>query len=96
MKQRIIVIVIDIFGIGALSDAERYEDERANTALHICEQILGNKWDTLREEEPTCWFLFTRSFENKLLQEIPENDELILKRARAEIARKHTPSLGAE
>jgi len=48
MKQRIIVIVIDSFGVGALPDAEKYGDKGANTALHICEQIPGKKWDTLR------------------------------------------------
>lgn len=49
MKKRVIIIVIDSFGVGALPDAGKYGDEGANTALHICEQIPGNKWGVLRD-----------------------------------------------
>ncbi|RKX77429.1 MAG: phosphopentomutase [Spirochaetes bacterium] len=47
--MRVTVIVIDSFGIGALPDAEKFGDEGANTALHICEQIPGPKWPALRK-----------------------------------------------
>lgn len=47
MGKRIVIIVIDSFGIGALPDAADYGDVGANTALHICEQIDGPKWRNL-------------------------------------------------
>jgi phosphopentomutase len=46
--MRITILVIDSFGIGALSDAEKYGDVGSNTALHICEAIKGPKWPNLR------------------------------------------------
>ncbi len=47
--MRITILVIDSFGIGALPDAAKYGDEGANTALHICEKIDGDKWPNLRK-----------------------------------------------
>ena len=47
MARRATVIVIDSFGIGALPDAENYGDTGANTALHICEHVPGEKWPVL-------------------------------------------------
>ncbi len=43
------MFVIDSFGIGAMPDAEEYGDSGANTALHICEHIPGEKWPTLKK-----------------------------------------------
>lgn len=37
--NRVIIIVLDGFGIGALPDAKEYNDESANTLLHIVENI---------------------------------------------------------
>lgn len=47
--MRAVIIVIDSFGIGYLPDADRYGDEGANTALHICETVGGARWDTLKK-----------------------------------------------
>ncbi|MDP8203356.1 MAG: phosphopentomutase [Candidatus Tenebribacter mawsonii] len=47
--MRAIIIVIDSFGIGALPDAIKYGDSNANTALHICETIKGDKWTILKK-----------------------------------------------
>ena len=47
--MNVIVLVIDSFGIGAMPDAEEYGDSGANTALHICEHIPGEKWPTLKK-----------------------------------------------
>ncbi len=47
--MRAVIIVIDSFGIGYLPDAEKYGDEGANTALHICEAVGGAKWNTLKK-----------------------------------------------
>ena len=46
--MRATVLVIDSFGIGELPDAASYGDTGANTALHICENIEGPKWNELR------------------------------------------------
>lgn len=46
--MRTTILVIDSFGIGAQGDAAAYGDEGANTALHICERIEGEKWPNLR------------------------------------------------
>ncbi len=46
--MRAAVIVIDSFGIGAMPDAEKYGDEGANTALHICQQYPEPKWPNLK------------------------------------------------
>ncbi len=46
--MRALVVVIDSFGIGALPDAPEYGDRGANTALHICERIPGEKWPVLK------------------------------------------------
>ncbi|MCP4670102.1 MAG: phosphopentomutase [Desulfobacula sp.] len=43
-----IVLIIDSFGVGALPDAENYDDKGANTALHICEAIPFEKWPCLK------------------------------------------------
>lgn len=45
--MRVTVLVIDSFGIGAMPDAERFGDKGANTALHICQHVAGDKWPTL-------------------------------------------------
>lgn len=42
------MLVIDSFGIGEMPDAAEYGDTGANTALHICEAIAGDKWPHLR------------------------------------------------
>ncbi len=47
--MRAVIIVIDSFGIGYLPDAEKYGDQGANTALHICETVGGAKWPYLQE-----------------------------------------------
>ncbi len=47
MSVRATVLVIDSFGIGYAPDAERYGDVGANTALHICEKVPGEKWPAL-------------------------------------------------
>jgi len=47
--MRVVIIVIDSFGIGALPDAGKYGDEGANTVLHICETIKGEKWSVLKK-----------------------------------------------
>ena len=46
--MRITVVVIDSFGIGESPDAAEYGDSGANTALHICEQVQGEKWPHLK------------------------------------------------
>ena len=46
--MKAIILVIDSFGIGYLPDAERYGDVGSNTALHICENIPGDKWPVLQ------------------------------------------------
>ncbi len=46
--MRIVLLVIDSFGIGALPDAREYGDSGANTALHICEAVGGGEWEHLR------------------------------------------------
>lgn len=45
---RCTLVVIDSFGIGALPDASIYGDEGADTALHICQEVSGEKWPLLR------------------------------------------------
>ena len=49
MKKRAVVLVIDSFGVGELPDADLYGDSGANTALHICQSIPGEKWPELRK-----------------------------------------------
>ena len=46
--MKAIILVIDSFGIGYLPDAGKYGDVGSNTALHICENIPGEKWPVLR------------------------------------------------
>jgi phosphopentomutase len=46
--MRVVLLVIDSFGIGSMSDAAEYGDEGANTALHICETVPGEKWPNLK------------------------------------------------
>jgi len=43
-----VILVIDSFGIGETPDAGKYGDTGANTALHICQNIKGNKWPNLK------------------------------------------------
>ncbi len=45
----VLLVVIDSFGIGALPDAALYGDEGANTALHVCESVEGEKWPFLQK-----------------------------------------------
>ena len=47
--MRVVIIVIDSFGIGALPDAENYGDSNSNTALHICKTVKGEKWPVLKK-----------------------------------------------
>ena len=47
--MRAVIIVIDSFGIGELPDAGKYGDEGANTILHICETVKGDKWPVLKK-----------------------------------------------
>ncbi|MCF7857935.1 MAG: phosphopentomutase [Candidatus Cloacimonetes bacterium] len=47
--MRAVIIVIDSFGIGALPDAVKYNDEGSNTILHICQAVQGKKWPVLRK-----------------------------------------------
>lgn len=47
--MNVIVLVIDSFGIGAMPDADTYGDSGANTALHICEHVSGEKWPNLQK-----------------------------------------------
>ena len=39
MINRVILLVIDGFGIGALPDAADYGDADANTVVHVAEEI---------------------------------------------------------
>jgi phosphopentomutase len=41
MKKRIVLIVLDSVGIGAMNDAAHYGDEGSNTLLHVYENIKG-------------------------------------------------------
>src|SRR5215475_5792167 len=41
MMNRVILIVIDGFGIGAMPDAAKYGDEGANTLVHLAERAGG-------------------------------------------------------
>lgn len=47
--MNITLLVIDSFGIGAMPDADVYGDSGANTALHLCERVEGDKWPNLRK-----------------------------------------------
>lgn len=46
--MRAIILIIDSFGIGELPDAKLYNDEGANTALHISKAVNGVKWPFLQ------------------------------------------------
>jgi phosphopentomutase len=46
--MRAILLVIDGFGMGALPDAAAYNDEGADTALHVCERTEDLNWPTLK------------------------------------------------
>lgn len=48
-KKRIILLVLDGFGIGEAPDAYDYGDEGANTALHACEGNPGQTWRWLTQ-----------------------------------------------
>ena len=47
--MRAAILVIDSFGIGELPDAADYGDTGSNTALHICQEIEGPKWNELKK-----------------------------------------------
>ncbi|MDC7127229.1 MAG: phosphopentomutase [Spirochaetales bacterium] len=48
--MRATVLVIDSFGIGALPDAEKYGDTGSNTAMHICDNVIGGaNWPNLQK-----------------------------------------------
>lgn len=47
MVKRVILIVLDSVGIGALPDAGKYGDEGANTLLHVAEAVGGLKLPNL-------------------------------------------------
>ena len=47
--MQVTILVIDSFGIGALPDARAFGDAGSNTALHICQQVPGKKWPTLKQ-----------------------------------------------
>jgi phosphopentomutase len=47
MMNRVILIVIDGFGIGAMPDAAAYGDEGANTLVHLAEQAGGLRLPTM-------------------------------------------------
>lgn len=47
--QRVILIVLDGVGIGALPDADSYGDQDANTLLHIAEKCGGLSLPTLQQ-----------------------------------------------
>ncbi|GAA0181487.1 phosphopentomutase [Clostridium sediminicola] len=42
-SKRVILFVLDSFGVGALPDAAKYGDQKANTLLHVNESIGGLK-----------------------------------------------------
>ena len=46
--MKVLLIVVDSFGIGYLPDAELYGDVGANTALHICEFVEEVELPNLR------------------------------------------------
>jgi phosphopentomutase len=48
MKKRVIVLVIDSFGIGEAPDAGEFGDIGANTALHICQKFPQGIWPQLK------------------------------------------------
>lgn len=45
--MRVLVLVIDSFGIGSMPDAADYGDAGAHTALHICEAVGEVRWPEL-------------------------------------------------
>lgn len=47
--SRVILIVLDSVGIGALPDAKKYGDEGANTLVHIAEKLNGLKTPNLEK-----------------------------------------------
>lgn len=49
MAKRVVLLIIDSFGIGALPDAHLYGDKGANTALHICEGVEPVRWPNLQQ-----------------------------------------------
>jgi phosphopentomutase len=44
--SRVIIIVLDGFGVGALPDAKDYNDEGANTLTHVYQSILDFVYQT--------------------------------------------------
>lgn len=49
MAKRAILIVLEGIGVGALPDAKKYNDEKANTLTHIAEAINGLNIPTLEK-----------------------------------------------
>ncbi len=49
MAKRLVLLIIDSFGIGALPDADLYGDEGSNTTLHICEGVKRVSWPNLQQ-----------------------------------------------
>jgi phosphopentomutase len=48
MNKRVVVLVIDSFGIGEAPDAGDFGDRGANTALHICQTMPQGHWPNLK------------------------------------------------
>lgn len=46
--MRVVLMVIDGFGIGAMPDAADYGDTGANTALHVCQAVARAAWPNLQ------------------------------------------------
>lgn len=46
--MRVLLLIIDSFGVGELPDADRYGDCGANTALHICQGVRKVRWPHLQ------------------------------------------------
>lgn len=46
--MKVVLLIIDSFGIGELPDASGYGDEGSNTALHICRRFPESKWPYLK------------------------------------------------
>ncbi|GAW91684.1 phosphopentomutase [Calderihabitans maritimus] len=49
MLERVVLIVLDSVGVGALPDADRYGDEGSNTLKHIAEAVGGLSLPNLQE-----------------------------------------------
>jgi len=47
--MRAVVLLIDSLGAGELPDAHLYGDKGANTLLHLCQKVKGEKWPNLKK-----------------------------------------------